>query len=485
MPTMAVRVAPYAAGPQPLTREPKMIRVPNEAITRLENIVGHGHLLKESDVFSRWPGYGAGNLDAGLLIRPSSTEQVADCVCVCSDFAIPIVVHGGLTGLVRGCKSAPGQLILSTERLNQIHGIDVARRLIDVGAGVKLQSVQTAAAGAGLHVGIDIGSRGSCTIGGNVATNAGGSRVVRYGMTRSQIAGLEVVLADGAVISETTGLIKNNTGFDLKQLFIGTEGICGIVTRVLVRLDAAPTTSCAALLAFDRYDDALKFYEKARAELNNRISAVEVMWREYYSAVCQDMLAGKPPPLAAEWPIFVLFELESVDKSVHADAAMQDFLGDIEYISSGVIAKSGAEAARFWEIRDGSDSIERLYPAVYSFDVSLSPSDFTNYIEKVKAGLASCGETCSLYSFGHMADGNIHFMVGCANADPSLHGLISNLVYDPLSRYVSSSISAEHCIGIEKAAHVSRSRPAQQLALMRLLKRSLDPKGLLNPHIAF
>ena len=149
------------------------------------------------------------------------------------------------------------------------------------------------------------------------------------------------------------------------------------------------------------------------------------------------------------------------------------------------IAKSGAEAARFWEIRDGSDSIERLYPAVYSFDVSLSPSDFTNYIEEVKAGLASCGETCSLYSFGHMADGNIHFMVGCANADPSLHGLISNLVYDPLSRYFSSSISAEHCIGIEKAAHVSRSRPAQQLALMRLLKRSLDPKGLLNPHIAF
>lgn len=462
-----------------------MMRVPNEAIARLENIVGHGHLLKGSDVFSRWPGYGVGNLDAGLLIRPSSTEQVAGCVRVCNDFAIPIVVHGGLTGLVQGCKSAPGQLILSTERLNQIHGVDVERRLIDVGAGVKLQRAQTAAAGAGLHVGIDIGSRGSCTIGGNVATNAGGSRVVRYGMTRSQIAGLEVVLADGAVISETTGLIKNNTGFDLKQLFIGTEGICGIVTRVLVRLEAAPTTNCAALLAFDRYDDALRFYEKARAELNNQISAVEVMWSEYYSAVCQDRLAGKPPPLAADWPIFVLFEVESIDKGAHAEAAMRDFLGETETISNGVIAKSGAEAARFWEIRDGSDSIERLYPAVYSFDVSLNPSDFTNYIEDVKVRLASYGDTCSLYSFGHMADGNIHFMVGCQSTDPSLHRSINNAVYDPLSRYFSSSISAEHGIGIEKAPHMSRSRPPQQLALMGALKRTLDPKGLLNPHIAF
>lgn len=462
-----------------------MISIPKEAIARLENIVGRGHLLEGGDVFARWPGYGAGNLDAGVLVRPSSTGQVADCIRACNDFAIPIVVHGGLTGLVQGGKSAPGQLILSTERLNQIHGVDVGRRLIDVGAGVKLESAQAAAAAAGLHLGIDIGSRGSCTIGGNVATNAGGSRVVRYGMTRSQIAGLEVVLADGVIISETAGLIKNNTGFDLKQLFIGTEGVCGVATRILVRLEAAPMTSCAALLAFNKYDDVLRFYEKARLTLNKQISAVEVMWKEYYAAVCQDMLAGHPPPLAAEWPIFVLFELESTEKSVDAGAAMQDFLGKIEYIQNGIVAKSSAEAARFWAIRDGSDSIERLYPAVYSFDVSLNPSDFTKYIEEVRGGLASCGEKCSLYSFGHMADGNIHFMVGCQSADPSLHGLIDDAVYDPLSRYISSSISAEHCIGIEKAAHLWRSRPPEQLALMRALKRTLDPKGLLNPHIVF
>lgn len=437
----------------------------------LAEIVGASHVR---DAF--------GNGPHDILVRPGSTDEVSRCLALLSRENVPVVTVGGRTGLVDATRAESGQVALSTERLNRLHPVDVGRRQVLVGAGAKLEAVQDWAGRTGLRFGVDLGARGSCTIGGNVATNAGGSRVLRYGMMRQNIAGLEVVLADGTVLSDLRGLAKNNAGYDLKQMFVGSEGTLGVVTQALLQLVPLPAASASALLAFISFDAAMKAADVLRSRCAAVLSAVEIMWRSYYARTAPAMLKGAPLPVSDAHPVYLLVQAEAGDD---ASELLLAALEGLDGVADGAVAQTAAQEAVFWAIRDASDVIERAHPRVLSFDVSLRPSDFPHYLAKVEAELAGLPRPATLYSFGHLCDGNVHFMIGYEPSGGQGDDAIEECVYGPLAFVQPSSISAEHGIGREKAHHLWRSRAAAEIAVMNRLRRALDPAGILNPHIRF
>lgn len=417
-----------------------------------------------------------------LTVRPGSTEEVSRCLALLSAEKISVVTVGGRTGLVDATRAEAGQITLSTERLSALHPIDVERRQVVAGAGVKLEAVQGWAGRMGLRFGVDLGARGSCTIGGNVATNAGGSRVLRYGMMRQNIAGLEVVLADGTVLSDLRGLPKNNAGYDLKQMFIGSEGTLGVVTQALLQLAPLPGASASALLAFASFDAAMKVAEALRSGHAQVLSAVEIMWRSYYARTARAILKDAPLPVSDEHPVYLLVQIEAGEET---SALLLAALEGLDGVVDGALAQTVAQESALWAIRDASEIIEQSHPRVLSFDVSLRPSDFAQYLGKVEAALARLAEPSTLYSFGHLCDGNVHFMIGFTPSDKQSDDAIEQCVYGPLGDVRPSSISAEHGIGREKIHHLWRSRDAAEIAIMNRLRRALDPAGILNPHIRF
>lgn len=417
-----------------------------------------------------------------LTVRPGSTEEVARCLALLSHEKIPVVTVGGRTGLVDATRAETGQVSLSTERLTGLHPVDVERRQVVAGAGVKLEAAQDWVGRKGLRFGVDLGARGSCTIGGNVATNAGGSRVLRYGMMRQNIAGLEVVLADGTVLSDLRGLTKNNAGYDLKQIFVGSEGTLGVVTQALLQLVPLPAASASALLAFESFDAAMRAADSLRSRCAQVLSAVEIMWRSYYARTARAVLKDAPLPVSDEHPIYLLVQVESGEET---GELLLEALDGLDGVADGAVAQTASQEAAFWAIRDASEIIEQSHPRVLSFDVSLRPSDFAFYLAKVEAALARLPGPPTLYSFGHLCDGNVHFMIGYEPSDGEGDDAIERCVYGPLADMRPSSISAEHGIGREKAHHLWRSRDAAEIAVMNRLRRALDPAGILNPHVRF
>ncbi|MCH5375618.1 MAG: FAD-binding oxidoreductase, partial [Planctomycetes bacterium] len=257
--------------------------VPIESIAQ---IVGPGGILTGEDVSGRsdtWPPMGG--CKARAIVRPASTAEVSKILKLCHEHGQPIVTHGGLTGLVGGAIAAPHEIVLSLERMNRTEPVDTANRTVTVDAGVPLQTVQETAEEAGLLFPLDLGARGSATIGGTISTNAGGNGVIRYGMMREQLLGVEAVLADGTVISSLNNVIKNNTGYDLKQLFIGSEGTLGIVTRAVLRLRPLPRSNHTAFVAIEDFDRLTRFLQAMDSALGGTLSAFEVMWNDFYSLI--------------------------------------------------------------------------------------------------------------------------------------------------------------------------------------------------------
>lgn len=437
----------------------------------LAAIVGASHVLTACD-----------DDPQTILVRPGSTDEVSRCLALLSRENVSVVTVGGRTGLVDATRAESGQVALSTERLNRLHPVDAERRQVLAGAGAKLEAVQAWASGEGLRFGVDLGARGTCTIGGNVATNAGGSRVLRYGMMRQNIAGLEVVLADGTVLSDLRGLAKNNAGYDLKQIFVGSEGTLGVVTQALLQLAPLPGASASALLAFVSFDAAMKAAHILRARCAAWISAVEIMWRSYYARTAPAMLKGAPLPVSDNHPVYLLVQVEAGEE---ASELLLTALDGLDGVADGAVAQTAGQEAAFWAIRDASEIIEQSHPRVLSFDVSLRPRDFPHYLAKVEAELARLPRPATLYSFGHLCDGNVHFMIGYEPSGEQSDDAIERCVYGPLAYVQPSSISAEHGIGREKAHHLWRSRDASEIAVMNRLRRALDPAGILNPHIRF
>ena len=453
----------------------------NAMIDELRGLLDGDGVLLGAEVAGRAVGiWDSTGIEAAALVRPTSTAQVAAVLRACNDHGQPVTAHGGRTGLVEGQLTTHRDIVLSLERMNKIEDIDVAGRTMTVQAGVPLQVIQEAAEKAGLYFPVDLGARGSCTIGGNAATNAGGNGVIRYGMTRDNILGLEAVLADGTVISSLNRMIKNNAGYDLKQLFIGSEGTLGIVTRVVLRLREAARSQNTALLASNEFSKVINLLKFLDRELGGTLSAFEVMWRDFYQLVTTAPAKSKPP-LAQSHDFYVLIESRGGDpdadterfQTVLQQALEQNLIEDV------VIAKSQAERSALWAIRDDVEQGHR-YGQPFIFDVSLQIKDMPAYIGKVKQALDQAWPGNRCFVFGHLGDGNLHYNIVVGDFSAAAKHNVEAIVYGPL-RDINGSVSAEHGIGLQKKPYLSLCRNAAEIALMQRLKQALDPKGILNP----
>lgn len=417
---------------------------------------------------------------AALVLRPSSTDEVSAVLSLCHAAGQPVITHGGLTGLVHGADTAQSDVVLSLERMRAIESIDPVQRVAVIQAGVTLQQLQEAADREGLAFPLDLGARGTATLGGNAATNAGGNRVLRFGMTREMVLGLEAVLADGTVIPAMNRLIKNNAGYDLKQLFIGSEGTLGVITRLVLRLREKPAHQEVAFVAAPSFDALCALLRHADRALAGGLSAFEVMWPEFYELVTTPPAKGRPP-VAHGSPFYLL--IESLGGDAIADA--EQFASALEkaaqagLIADAVIAKSGAERAALWALRDDVLQTAR-WGLPYVFDVSLPIADMHAYVEGVRAALRARWPAVRAFVFGHLGDGNLHLVISPEGLPADARAAVERIVYAPLEA-LGGSISAEHGIGLEKKPWLPISRSAAEIALMRSLKQAMDPKGILNP----
>ena len=449
----------------------------SELLEKLSKVVSAGGLISGDALTERdFPG---ANLPIAL-VRPKSTEEVAQILRICHQAGQPIVPHGGLTGLVDATQSNQLELALSLERMNTIEEIDVQSRTMTVQAGVPLQTVQEKADEAGMLFPLDLGARGTATIGGNVSTNAGGNRVIRYGMMRDQVLGLEVVLADGTIISSMNKILKNNTGYDLKQLFIGSEGTLGVVTRLVLRMRPLPVSQEMALLAIDDFTKVTEFLNHIDSALGGTLSAYEVLWQDYYQLVTQPPAEGRAP-LPDNYQYYVL--LEALGGSITADqerfvTALTEAL-EQELIADAVIAQNQGERDALWAIRDDVGQVAQNAP-IFAFDISVSLNHMESYVEELKASLTERWPDHSCMIFGHLGDGNLHIIVGNGDSSIEAKKAIDETVYAGLPAR-GGSVSAEHGIGLQKREYLSWSRNSDEINLMKMLKQSLDPKDILNP----
>jgi FAD/FMN-containing dehydrogenase len=412
------------------------------------------------------------------VLRPAHTGEVSRVLAICHAAGLPVVTQGGRTGLVEGQLPRAGEVVLSMERMAAIESIDADGAMATVQAGVVLQVLQEKLDELGLMFPLDLGARGSCTIGGNISTNAGGNRVIRYGMTRELVIGLEVVLADGTVLDGLRPVIKNNAGPDLKHLFIGSEGILGVVTRAILRLVPKPAERTVALCATGRFEHVRALLRHARMRLGGELTAFEVMWNSYYSRAVS--VVGKAAPIAPGHAYYVLVEASgpgagagaTLESALHA--ALEDGI-----LVDAVVAKSGADNDGLWKLRDMSVEVSRLMAPRVPFDVSLRVADMESFVSELETLAHGIDGSCDVLVYGHLGDGNLHLSVHYPPERPDTAHAIEEAVYALVGSY-RGSVSAEHGIGLSKREFLRHSRSAQEIAWMHGLKDTFDPGHILN-----
>jgi len=416
------------------------------------------------------------------VIRPVDAAGVSAALKACRAAGLPVVPQGGLTGLCGGARPGPGWVALSLERLVGIEEIDADACTMTVRAGTPLETVQRAAADAGLFFALDLGARGSCAIGGNLSTNAGGNRVIRYGMARDLVLGLEWVLPDGTVCTSLNKMLKNNAGYDLKQLFIGSEGTLGVITRIVLRLHPQPVCTMAALVAVADYDGARNLLKQARRGLGPLLSAFEAMWPDYWQLVTGRM--GVRAPVSSGHGQYVLVEAQGTDEAIDAPRFQRwlEALMEQGALADAAVAQSVADVQSFWALRDACAEFGQALGPHVSYDVGLAVRDMDRFATRCKAALATSIPGCDSVYYGHVGDGNLHLVAwvpGLPVEHQPKHAM-DEAVYGTV-RELAGSISAEHGIGTLKKAYLGHARSEPEIALMRTLKSALDPLNLLNP----
>jgi FAD/FMN-containing dehydrogenase len=412
------------------------------------------------------------------LLRPRNTADVAAALRICHQHEQSVVPQGGLTGLAGGANAGADEIALSLDLLSGVEELDREAATLTVLAGTPLERAQAAAADAGFLLPLDLGSRGTAQVGGNLSTNAGGNRVIRYGMARAQVLGLEAVLADGTIVSSLNKMLKNNAGFDLKQLFIGSEGTLGIITRVVFRLQPLPRVTSTAFCALESFQAVLALLQKAERDLGGP-SAFEVMWPEFYRFVTGHKMTNARP-FAQVHPFNVLIEHQGLDTE-NDPARFQDFLEaalDEGVLRDAVVAQNEKEAQSFWRVREGY-ALDTL-PAIVNFDVSLAIGRIGAFVDACRVQLSNRWPEGQFFFYGHIGDSNLHITT-CVDYRPGegMHD-VDEIVYRTV-RDFAGSVSAEHGIGSLKRDYLGYSRTAEEIDVMRRIKTALDPKGILNP----
>jgi FAD/FMN-containing dehydrogenase len=456
----------------------------------LRAALGDAQVLTEGDLSAweldwrkRWRG------KALAVVRPGSPDEVAAVVRACAAAGTPIVPQGGNTGLVGGgVPDASGtQVLLSLQRLNRVRSIDSANLAMTVEAGCVLQAAQQAAADAGLLLPLSLAAEGSCTIGGNLATNAGGTQVLRYGNARELCLGLEVVTAGGDIWHGLTGLRKDNTGYDLRNLFCGSEGTLGIITAATLKLAPRPAAQMTSLAACNTLDDCVALLELGRARLGAGLTGFEVMGRFALDLTAKHFPQLPNPLPTAPWT--VLLEHSDTEGEAQARTRFEAVLGEAlerGIVADAAIAESLAQSRALWHLRESIPLAQAEEGLNIKHDISLPVSAIPAFVAETDAALVRHFPGVRLVDFGHLGDGNLHYNVQAPDGVPQKQFLaehehaVNTLVFDAVARH-GGSFSAEHGIGALKRDELAARKSPVALALMRSIKRALDPAGLLNP----
>jgi len=466
-----------------------------ELIDALAAIVGRAQVLSDdadtAPFLTDWRGRYRG--EAICVVRPGSSAEVAQVVAACADAGVAMVPQGGNTGLVGGatpCAPAShprGEVVVSLGRMNRILAIDLDNNTISVEAGCILQQVQEAAAAAGRLFPLSLAAEGSATIGGNLSTNAGGVHVLRYGNMRELTLGLEVVLADGRVWNGLRGLRKDNTGYDLKHLFIGAEGTLGLITAAVLKLFPLPRASATAWAAVRDPAAAVALLGRLRERCGERVSAFEIVGRPALDLVLKHLPAARDP-LAARHDWQVLLELTDIDAAADLGVQLEAILaGEIEagLVFDAAIAQSESQARALWSLRENIPEAQKIEGLSIKHDISVPISRIAEFITGADAALEEAFAGVRIVCFGHIGDGNLHYNLSrpAAQENPAFIAAteaINRIVHD-LAHRLGGSISAEHGLGQLKREEIRRYKSEVELEMMREVKRALDPRGLMNP----
>ena len=458
-------------------------------IEALAALIGPQAVLRDAAALEpylqEWRGNYRGT--AGVVVRPGSTAEVAAVVKLCAGRGIGIVPQGGNTGMVGGAVAEAGQIILATDRLTRIRELDAEGDHITVEAGVILAQVQAAAAEADRLFPLSLGAEGSCRIGGNLSTNAGGTAVLRYGTMRDLVLGLEVVLPDGRVWEGLRALRKDNTGYDLKQLFIGAEGTLGVITAAVLKLFPRPRTVAAALAAVPDPAAAVALFGRARAEAGGAVTGVELMPRLAIDFALRHV-PGVVDPLAEPHPWYVLLELSSTAADTPLAQQLESILAhalEAGLVDDAVIAASEAQRRAFWHLREAIVEGQRHEGGSIKHDIAVPVARVPAFLERATAAVEAAIPGVRVVPFGHLGDGNIHFNLNQPegadrDAFTARWEEINHRVHD-IVLAMDGSISAEHGVGLLKRDEIAERKPAIEIELMRRIKQAFDPAGIMNP----
>ena len=466
------------------------LAVPADLVSRLRAIVGERGIVDpaeqapyESDWRDQWHGR------AACVVRPASTDEVSRVVALLAAARVPIVPQGGNTSMCGG--SVPDgsgtQVIVNLSRMNKVRAVDALNNTMTVEAGVVLAHVQEAAAKADRLFPLSLGAEGSCEIGGNLSTNAGGTGVLRYGNTRDLVLGLEVVLPDGRIWNGLRSLRKDNTGYDLKHLFVGAEGTLGIITAAVLKLFPRPRSMATAFVAVDSPAAAVSLLARLREAVGDRVTGFELV-----SRLCLDLvfkhIPGTRDPLPQAHPWYVLVELSDSTVAGALTGLLEEALGsaaEAGVVADAVLAQSDGQRADFWRLREAISEAQKVDGVSIKHDVSVPVARVPDLIEIAGRRLAEKFPGIRIVAFGHVGDGNIHYNCGKPGRDEARAFFgespeVNHVVYEVV-RELGGSISAEHGLGVLKRDEIPRYKDALELELMRSIKRTLDPHGIMNP----
>lgn len=452
-----------------------------DLLDRLSDILGPAQVLRGAEALSygrEWTGHYA--WEPLAVVRPGTTEEVAAVLRLAHQTGTPVVPVGGNTGL-NGGTYAPGALMLSLSRMSRIRDLNPAARTVVAEAGVVLETLQDLAAEQGLAFPLSFGAKGSAMVGGFLSTNAGGSNVLRYGSARALCLGLEVVLADGRIWHGLTGLHKDNTGYDLRDLIIGAEGTLGIITAAVLKLVPAPTAYATALVGLESLSEALALLNAVQAGTGGAVEAFEFMPERYMAR-----LARLKPALACPYaprPVNVLIETATTVPGADPGAALETLLGaalEAGQVTEAVIAQSASQRRKLWEMRESAAEITFTTPDIVDCDIALPLDRLETFLARMTPALADLDPGAKELVIAHLGDGNIHYTAYPSRPDPALAMAIRARV-SAEAVTLGGSFSAEHGVGISKRATMAAHKDPVALAMMAAIKAALDPKGILNP----
>eukprot|EP01104_Vermistella_antarctica_P015815 TRINITY_DN5266_c0_g1_i1.p1 TRINITY_DN5266_c0_g1~~TRINITY_DN5266_c0_g1_i1.p1 ORF type:complete len:509 (+),score=91.10 TRINITY_DN5266_c0_g1_i1:61-1587(+) len=469
----------YAATPE---RNPQFAQLSSSDVEKFRSILGNENQVLtssedtapyNSDWLQKYTG------KSQLVLRPRTTKQVSEILAHCNERGVAVVPQGGNTGMVGGSVPVHDEIVISTSLMNSVLAFDGMSGVVTCQAGVVLQHLDDHLRDFDHTVPLDLGAKGSCQIGGNVSTNAGGIRLLRYGSLHGNVLGLEVVLPDGTILDNLSTLRKDNTGYDVKQLFIGAEGTLGIVTGVSLLCPPKPKSVNVAFLACPSYEHVLKTFREAKGDLGEILSAFEFEDRHSLEVVTEH-ITGARDPLSSPSPFYVLIET-SGSVSEHDQEKLNSFLEKTMAsgtVTDGVVAQDETQIRSLWTLRECLAEALAKAGAVYKYDLSIPVREMYDLVEEMRARI---GTTGNVVGYGHLGDSNLHLNITVPKFCSEVEEIIEPFVYEFTSKR-SGSVSAEHGVGLMKAPYLGYSKTQPMINLMKMMKASIDPKGIMNPY---